>query len=368
MKTSLILTGAMLLGMASSVCSQNAAPLPTSASPATPAVTQFTVTTSRIWDGAYCAFTSLIQYRGRYYCAFREASSHLFDADGHAAQGVSRIIVSDDGVSWRSAALLVKDGLDLRDPKLSVTPDGRLMVVMGGSVYDGRRLVNMHPQVSFSSDGVRFSAPEPLVIDPQVCEDYEWVWRVTWHDGVGYGVSYGKLHNYVLLRTTDGVHYSLVTHLDVMHNPGETTLRFLSDGRMLLIARREGGRGNQRGILGLSEPPYTQWQWHDMNVPLGGPDVLLLNDSSYILGTRSLYASEKTMLLKGYLDGQCEEVCILPSGGDDNSYPGMIVVGDELWVTYYSRHESDNAAIYLSRVPLSLFSTPRSSAYFNKYW
>lgn len=332
------------------------------------ATTSYTITTTRIWEGPYCAFTSLVEFKGRYYCAFREASSHLFDADGRAAEGVSRIIVSDDGVHWRSAALLVKAGLDLRDPKLSVMPDGRLMVVMGGSVYEGRKLAHMYPQVSFSTDGVHFTDPTPLVVDPKVCEDYEWVWRVTWHDGVGYGVSYGKLHNYVLLRTTDGIHYDLVSHLDVMHNPGESTLRFLSDGRMLLVARREGGRGNQRGILGISEAPYTQWEWHDMNVPLGGPDVLLLNDSSFILGTRSLYASEKTMLLKGYLDGQCEEISLLPSGGDDNSYPGMLVVGDELWVTYYSRHESDNAAIYLSRVPMYLFSAPRSSAYFNKYW
>lgn len=328
-----------------------------------------TISTRQIWSNdQYCAFTSLEKFRGHYYCSFREASAHLFDDEGRAAEGKARIICSDDGDTWRSVALLEKEGLDLRDPKLSVMPDGRLMVVMGGSVYDGKRLSHMYPQVSFSTDGVHFSDPQPIVIDPRVCEDYEWVWRVSWHDGVGYGISYGKLHNYVLLRTTDGIHYDLVTHLDVMHNPGESTLRFLDDGRMLLVARREGGKGNQRGILGLSHAPYTEWEWHNMNVPLGGPDVLLLSDSSFVLGTRSLYASEKTMLLKGYLDGQCEEVCILPSGGDDNSYTGMIVVGDELWVTYYSRHEGKNASIYLSRAPLSLFLTPRGSLYFNKYW
>ena len=327
------------------------------------------ISVRKIWSNdQYCAFTSLIQYKGRYYCSFREASAHLFDADGKAAEGKSRILVSTDGLNWQSAALLEKEGLDLRDPKLSVMPDGRLMLVMGGSVYDGKKLEHMYPQVSFSSDGVHFSAPQPLQIDPRVCEDYEWVWRVTWHDGVGYGISYGKLHNYVLLRTTDGIHYDLVSHLDVMQNPGETTLRFRDDGTMVLIARREGGKGNQRGILGLSQPPYTDWEWKNMNLPLGGPDFIMLDDTTYILGTRSLYASEKTMLLKGYTDGQCEEVCILPSGGDDNSYPGMLVVGDELWVTYYSRHEGDNAAIYMAKVPMSLFRGKRTSAYFNKYW
>ena len=84
------------------------------------ATTSYSVSTTRIWEGPYCAFTSLVEFKGRYYCAFREASSHLFDADGHAAEGVSRIIVSDDGTHWRSAAMLAKSGLDLRDPKLSV--------------------------------------------------------------------------------------------------------------------------------------------------------------------------------------------------------------------------------------------------------
>ena len=55
-----------------------------------------------------------------------------------------------------------------------------------------------------------------------------------------------------------------------------------------------------------------------------------------------------------------------PSGGD-TSYPGFIEVGDELWMVYYSRHEtpkrgadgtvydsSANASIYLSRIPKSV--------------
>lgn len=326
------------------------------------------ISVSRIWEHDYCAFTSLIEFKGRYYCSFREANSHLFDENGKADEGKARIIVSSDGSRWEPLALLAKRGLDLRDPKLSIMPDGRLMVIMGGSVYKDKKLVNMYPQVSFSTDGVHFTEPQPLHIDPRVCEDYEWVWRVTWFNGVGYGVTYGKMHNYALLKTTDGINYELVSYLDVLHNPGETTLRFKSDGQMLLMARREGGRGNQKGLWGVSNPPYTDWKWTDMNIPLGGPDFLMLNDSLCVLGTRSLYASEKTMMLKGYTDGKFEEVCILPSGGDDNSYPGMLVVGDELWVTYYSRHELEKAAIYLAKIPLEMFTTPRTNKYYGKYW
>jgi hypothetical protein len=45
---------------------------------------------------------------------------------------------------------------------------------------------------------------------------------------------------------------------------------------------------------------------------------------------------------------------VLPSGGD-TSYPGFVVVGDELWVSYYSMHNSKNASIHLAKIPLKVF-------------
>jgi hypothetical protein len=42
----------------------------------------------------------------------------------------------------------------LRDPKLSVTPDGRLMVVLGGSLYEGEKLVSYQSRVLLEMDGV----------------------------------------------------------------------------------------------------------------------------------------------------------------------------------------------------------------------
>ena len=46
---------------------------------------------------------------------------------------------------------------------------------------------------------------------------------------------------------------------------------------------------------------------------------------------------------------------VLPSGGD-TSYCGMIVEGDELWVSYYSGHASHWPSIYLAKIPLSFFN------------
>ena len=50
--------------------------------------------------------------------------------------GVTRVLSSDDGSDWSSEAVVSEEGVDLRDSKLTITPDGRLMLLMGGSVYD----------------------------------------------------------------------------------------------------------------------------------------------------------------------------------------------------------------------------------------
>ena len=337
---------------------------------------------TRIWDGArggaqHCAFPSIEYFQGKYYVSFREGEGHVFDKEGKAA-GKVRVLCSKDGRKWESVALLAKEGFDLRDPKLSVTPDGRLMLVIGGSVYEGKVLAQRIPQVAFSSDGRHFSDPEPAEFSEGIPFGMEWLWRLTWHDGTGYAVIYGE--KFALVKTVDGRHFETVTELAADGFPNETTLRFTSDGRMAMMIRRESN--DKRGWWGVSEAPYTDWNFVPMDLQLGGPEFLITagpgchgngfagssvsgskgsgvgstGSELVIAGTRSYFIGKKpkTILLKGGLDGVFEEVCVLPSGGDC-SYPGFRIVGNELWVVYYSSHELGHAAIYLAKVPLSMF-------------
>jgi hypothetical protein len=100
----------------------------------------------------------------------------------------------------------------------------------------------------------------------------------------------------------------LITELGLDRFPNETTIRFLSDGTMTMLVRTE--QGNKHGMWGVSRPPYTEWEWTETNLILGGPDYLVLNDTTLAVGTRSLYGSEKMMLLKGKPDGKFEEICL----------------------------------------------------------
>ncbi|GAB3936150.1 hypothetical protein GCM10027614_12190 [Micromonospora vulcania] len=66
----------------------------------------------RIGDSApHSAFTDLVRHSGSWFCAFREARTHLSD------DGVIRVLTSTDGRSWRSAAVVRQEGVDLRDPR-----------------------------------------------------------------------------------------------------------------------------------------------------------------------------------------------------------------------------------------------------------
>ena len=157
-----------------------------------------------------------------------------------------------------------------------------------------------------------------------------------------------------LVKTSDGVHYDLVTALPVEGFPNETTVRMLSDGRMAMMIRRD--QSDVMGYWGISSAPFTDWTFTKMEFRIGGPDFISLDDGHIIAGARSYYipSCSKTVLYRGDETGRFQEVLVLPSGGD-TSYPGFLVVGDELWVSYYSSHETKNASIYLARIPLSVF-------------
>jgi len=310
-----------------------------------------------IWDnGTYNAFPSIEKFNGRYFISFREGESHIFNSQG-IADGKVRILTSKNGKKWESVALLSKEGFDLRDPKLSVTADGRLMVIIGGSVYENKVLMRRIPQVSFSSDGVHFSDPRPVIFDENITDDQEWIWRVTWHEGTGYAVTYGE--HFALLKTTDGLHFSMVKELDVPREvfPNETTVRFFPDGKMGMLIRTE--KMGAKAIWGISEAPFTDWTWKELPFRVGGPDFIVLPDSKVVAGTRFYYISSnpKTILLKGNQEGDFEAYRILPSGSD-NSYPGFLVEGKYLWIVYYSSHEllrpdgRTRAGIYFTKIPL----------------
>ncbi len=268
--------------------------------------------------------------------------------------GMIRIIRSADLKTWVPVALLENDRYDLRDPKLSVAHGRRLMVLMGGSHYADGKLIGMQPFVSFSADGTGFTYPVPVVIEKSIQTDFDWIWRVSWNAGTGYGVVYqsntpDKRNKVRLLETADGISYNQITEFNIESLPNEATIRFDEDQNMIILLRREA---NANGFLGISKPPYNEWTWNELDYRLGGPDLMVLKNGKFLIGTRRYQpGSASTVIYLTDREGKILKTVGLQSGGD-TSYPGLLLYKRLLLVSYYSSHEG-KTSVYLAKIRLS---------------
>jgi hypothetical protein len=293
---------------------------------------------SPVWSSApHSAFTDLIRFQRRWFCTFREANTHA------GSRGRIRVLVSAGGSKWGPAALISERGVDLRDPKLSVTPEGRLMLLAGGTEERGGT-VGRQPRVWFSKDGFSWSGSR------RILSPGDWLWRVTWQGKLAYGVSYtitsAKRWDVTLYCTGDGIQYRKVCALGVPGKPNEATMRFTQVGHGLLLVRREGG--DAAAWFGQSRPPYLAWKWRSLGRRIGGPNFLVLPDGRMWAACRDYGDMGARVVVARLGPASYRPLLELPSGGDC-SYAGMAWHGGRLWVSYYSSHEGP-ARIYLAKV------------------
>lgn len=294
---------------------------------------------AKIWDHApHNAFSDLLRFGDGWLCTHREAAGHE-----HCLATI-RILQSTDGEQWMSLAEIGESRVDLRDPKLSLTPDGRVMLLTSANFFDGDRYITRSPRVAFSEDGLTWTTPVRCL-----AEDH-WLWRATWHDGVGYSVSKLGIGNNprrgFLYKTHDGLDWHFITEFILPNDTwtaSETTVRIMPDGEMIALIRPDW--------IGSSYPPYVDWSFAQIEASLGGPNFIRVPDGSLWASARGRGEDGRaaTVLARMTRDSY-EPALILPSGGDC-SYPGMVWHDDLLWMTYYSSHEG-KSSIYLARIRL----------------
>lgn len=308
--------------------------------------TPLLISVDKVWDaGEHNAFTDLIYYKNRFLLAFREGNSHQQE------NGIIRILESLDGHGWKPKSIIEEEGLDLRDPKFSILPDGRLHLLMGGSRLDKEgNILSINTFVTDSSDDIDF---KPLT---QILDRNEWLWRLTWQHGVGYGVAYCRFEEetyLTLYQTRNGYEYEKLFDFDIDRWPSESTIRFDESGRMNILVRRDEN-WNTHALLGISAPPFDEWEWYDTGYAIGGPNFIPFPNNELWVTGRVLYGSPYGIFAKTALllkeSSHFHRKLLLPSFGD-TSYPGMVLQGGFLWMSYYSSHE-DNAAIYIAKILL----------------
>ncbi len=293
----------------------------------------------RIWDAApHNAFTDLVRHNDRWYCVFREGKAHV------SPDGAIRVITSGDGQKWESAALIRSDNSDLRDPKITVTPEGLLMLSAAEAV--NKPVDHTHQSlVWFSRDGRDWG--QRIEIGDA---DY-WLWRVVWHKGTAYSIGYGCRDDNQHIRlyaSRDGRKFdTLVENLYDEGSPNETSLVFDRDDTCFCLLRRDGQPNS--ALLGTSAPPYEKWQWKDLQVRIGGPRMMQLPDGQLVAVVRRYDGGAHAALCQVDPEaGTLREIAKLPSGGD-TSYAGMVWHDERLWISYYSSHEG-KTSIYLAQV------------------
>lgn len=295
----------------------------------------------KIWDKSpHNAFTDLIWHSGRFFCVFREGKTHV------SPDGALRVITSADGEKWESAALITSENSDLRDAKITVTPSGKLMLSGAEALHD--KSVHTHQSlVWFSDDGFKWSKKQEIG-DPDF-----WLWRTTWHNQKAYNFGYGcgEKKSLRLYSSSNGKKFeTMVENLNIEGYPNETSIVFKGDTAFCLL-RRDGE--NNTGLLGISIPPYTNWNWKNLGERIGGPHMIFLPDGRFLAAVR-LYETDdwhparSSLCLIDPISGKLTEALILPSGGD-TSYAGIVNHDGLLWVSYYSSHEG-KTSVYLATV------------------
>jgi len=309
----------------------------------------------KIWDkGNHNAFTDLIRFQGKWFCAFREAEAHV------SPTADIRILSSKNGEDWEPASVIEVQGHDLRDPKLSVSPDGKWLEVLGGDVVrEGKKpALTTRNFIARSKNGINWDQME------YVGPDQEWLWRITWFNKKAYGIAYdvhpevrasGKFFTRLYVADDKFKFTPIADPLCNEIGANEATIRFATNGTAFVLQRRDGPKNANSAFVGMSQKPYTQWEWKDLGKFFGGPNFIQIPDGRWMAVGRVLKTDPegrtvaKTALCElNYKLADLHELLELPSGGD-TSYAGLYWYDSMLWISYYSSHE-EKTSIYLAKV------------------
>lgn len=316
-----------------------------------------------IWTSEnHSAFTDLVFAAGAWYCVFREGSTHM------SLDGKIIVLHSNDANQWQQHSELSWQGGDLRDPKLSVAPDGGLLLTAGirWAVYNtsASRLYSVGWRLQADS---KWSAP---VLDKT--SEGSWRWATTWHQGKAYSVGYGAQDiQGCLYESDDGLHWQVLKKPffpDTGVFTNESTL--VSDQQTLWCLSRRDGAGGAKALLANASNAANStggvqyWAWKRLNKAIGGPKLIKLSNGEWLLAARRINYKRwraKTVLYKlNPTTGRLKLWRELPSGGD-TSYAGMVEKDGKLYISYYSSHLDNQVNVYLAVIPL--IKTKRSRSF-----
>jgi hypothetical protein len=297
------------------------------------------------------AFVDLCEFNQQLICCYREAENHI------SADGSICILTLDTKGNVLYSSRIAIPKTDLRDPKISITPDGDiLLIAYARQTSINNQTIGSRNLTWLSQTGHSWSA------DKEFADRGWWLWRVRWHKDEAYGFAYNRKQNAIHLYSGNprsNFHLIQPFALSLKQHkkgyPNESDLIFDHDNAFAIVRRDADSYTAQ---LGHSVFPYKKWTWIDLERYIGGPVMMRLDKNVALLAGRIVKHEQfVTGLLKmNLLNGDLQELLILPSSGD-NSYPGFVLKEGMLYVSYYSSHEDNKSCVYLAQINAhSLFS------------
>lgn len=317
----------------------------------------------RAWSEAeHNAFPDVEYFRGRWFIAVREGTAH-----GISGFGRVRVISSRDGERFESVAVFDDFG-DYRRAELSVTAEGRLMVLSKANFYgkpadskdaytarDHRgtehtvATAGAENRVAFSQDGERFTAIEAVGGTARGAWFYS---GVQWRGDLGYAID---RQGRKLYRTKDGLNFEPVSDVPVGN---ESRIAFLPNDTMIVFFRN--------GSLATSPPPYETFSLNETNKKgphsYGGPGILALPDGQVWTASRHRidpadfeFPPGENVFPDGtvlfHLEGQRLAPKLLIRGGGDRGYNGLLWHDGFLWMVYNApSRELRKSCIYFAKI------------------
>jgi hypothetical protein len=291
-------------------------------------------------DGAHNSNTDLIHWNGSFYLAHQTSPYHLGNEE-------SRVVVrrSSDARNWEKVAEFQGLRGELRDPKFGAIGGRLFLYVLGNVLWQAEPYTTFY---TLTEDGNSWRPLEPvepagwLFWHPRTNDSTTWYVSAYWHE-------HGKS---ILLKSGDGIEWSIVSQIYEGERNDETAIEFLPDGRLIATSRLEG-TGGIRGdplastLIAVSSPPFESWSHIKSRVTrLDGP-CLFPHDGKVFAAGRyqpgrlplvgeqgSVFVRKRTSLFL-LEPKRLRRLSDLPSAGD-TSYVGAAIVGDSLYLSYYT--------------------------------
>ena len=299
-------------------------------------------------DNLHNSNTDMIEWRGQFYLSYVSSPYHF----GNDASIMHIKRSSDMGHTWDELSTFNPENDDIRDPKFAVIGERLFLYALKNDSFVAEPYITVY---SYTEDGENWTEFETV---PEL--DGWLFWRPkTWDGETFYNAAYWWEHGKsVLLKSSDGIDWEIVSTINEGERNDETEIEFLSDGRMLATARLEyayfadGAFGDKRGatLITVSDPPYEDWSEliQSLVARLDGPYLFSYHDRIFAVGRYqpdlgksgpltdqgSILSRKRTALYEVRLDGLVY-LTDLPSAGD-TSYEGLILVGNTAYISYYT--------------------------------